>query len=520
MVAVVILIGVIVASSKIFGIASRVTGIGQAGAAVLQEAAAIERQLRADFERLSTEGFFGIRCVALRNDVNVQSGGGLLNPSLPPDAVIRADQLVFFTQGLHSIQTLRGGTGTVRKGQGPASRIYYGHAFQLPGGLSVAPEDDYVRAHDAVLDPVKPLVPWYRGAHDAVKTVFRADRGIPEDYKTLDAGAVDATQPVAKRWLLARQAVILAGDSGAGGDREHVYLPTGDQTSLEGGYRSGRSIFTVDPDPQDNFDPVSEVRNGRVDLVASQLNDVRRFVTLAPVGGNTVLRPWFDPVFGDNNGFRDQRSAIGDALYYPRAERAAPGTHRVDQALTNHVLAGACSSFIVDWTYENGTGEVRDMVGKIINLPGPDGILGTNDDFPLWGVLTIAGQEQPWLGLDDSDRGVVTLEQHVQYIASFGNPNIPLPIFPWNIEQYEPSATGRLSPAGHRILKSGAITVYEAFFGYNRETPLDPDGNPITTLGYTPWPSAIRITMVLHDNETKLEHGREVQFVIDLPQRR
>ena len=46
LVAVTILIVVIVATAKIFGTVGRVAGLGEAGAAVLQEAAAIERQIR------------------------------------------------------------------------------------------------------------------------------------------------------------------------------------------------------------------------------------------------------------------------------------------------------------------------------------------------------------------------------------------------------------------------------------------------------------------------------------------
>ena len=116
MVAVVILVVVIVATSKMFGTASKVTGLGQAGAAVLQEAAAVERQLRSDFERLSREGFFVIRCVAVPNDVNLSGGGPLLNASLPADAIIRADQLLFFTHGAQTIQTLGGAAGVFAAG--------------------------------------------------------------------------------------------------------------------------------------------------------------------------------------------------------------------------------------------------------------------------------------------------------------------------------------------------------------------------------------------------------------------
>ena len=57
---------------------------GEAAAEVLQEAAAIERQVRSDFERISREGFFMIRCVAVPNNINVGAGGPLLNPALAP----------------------------------------------------------------------------------------------------------------------------------------------------------------------------------------------------------------------------------------------------------------------------------------------------------------------------------------------------------------------------------------------------------------------------------------------------
>ena len=69
-------------------------------------------------------------------------------------------------------------------------------------------------------------------------------------------------------------------------------------------------------------------------------------------------------------------------------------------------------------------------------------------------------------------------------------------------------------------MSTGGIDIYEAIFGYNQDTPIDPaTGLPDVDLAYTPWPSAIRITMTLHDTATRLEAGREIQFVINLPRR-
>ena len=75
-----------------------------------------------------------IRCVSIPNDYNVAAGGPLLNSALPPLAHVRADQIIFFAQGVQSIETMFSGSGTSRKAQSAVSRIYYGHGFQVPGG--------------------------------------------------------------------------------------------------------------------------------------------------------------------------------------------------------------------------------------------------------------------------------------------------------------------------------------------------------------------------------------------------
>ena len=440
MIAVAILIVVIVATAKLFGTVSKVTGLGQASSDILQEAAAIERQIRNDFARLAPEGFFAIRSVAVVNNLHVLSGGPLLNPGLPDTAMIRADQLVFFANGVQSIQTFRQGARSNRKGQGTAARIYYGHAFQLPQGEAVITSSfgpvggtSYVRAHDPVVDVNNPLVPWYRGDYEMVRTVFRGDvSGSPSDYDTSAGGQIDATQRPAREWLLARHAVVLADD----GPSPVVYL----FTFQEGGNRSALTIWEA------------VVRNGRVDAAASQLNDIRSAV----VGDGSVL--WIP----------NQRDTIASAVFYPRAERVAPGMHRVDQALTNNALAGACSSFIIDWTYADGVG----------------------------GMGIPSEREQPWFGMEDPERGVRSLGDWVN------DPDSGVTIGP-DPDDIDPPLTG-VGPAS-------GVDIYEAFFGYNRDDPL--------AEGYTPWPSAIRITMTLHDTATRLEAGREIQFVINLPRR-
>ncbi len=374
-VAVAVLVVLLAFVGGIFQATVRVTRAGMATADLLATAAAIERVLRSDFARLSREGFLAIRCVGVRNDVN--QPGPLLAANLPPDTVLRADQIVFFTQGLASVRTFRAGAGVNRKGSSTVARVYYGHAFQLPGAPPVERSDGLVWA----IDPRDPLLPWTTGPATLVRTRFQDNATDPPGDYIIDGdhGTIDATQPPARQWLLARQSVILADDGGS----PNVFL----FTLQEGGFRSTARIDDA------------VIINGRVDAAASRLGDIRRAVLDSD--GDGVVDSW-----------PRQRETIASTLFYPRAERTAPGPHRVDQALTNHVLAAGCSSLVIEWTWP-----ARDRAA-----------------------------EQPWFGLDAADP--------------------------------------------------------EAIFGYDRSL--------------TPWPTAIRFTMTLHDTRGVLESGRVFQFVVYL----
>jgi len=512
MIAVAVFIAVLLAVGKIFSTTSKVTGYGAATADILQEAAAIERQIRSDFERLSYDGFFAIRCVAIPNDIHWSiARPRLLNPSLHPEAVIRCDQLVFFVNGTQSVQTFRVGPyGSAHKGQGTASRIYYGHAFQL--GDSGKPVDTDNLPDILAHDPYSRVYPWTDNDFDLQQinmgwTYY--DSSDPDDVFTFQPADPVRVGPVdARRWLMARQPVILVDDDS--------YLP--DQigkTRYLDQVLSAYSIFMWEPLLGNNL----QIFHGRVDAAATQLNDVRRMILY--VGADLAQpRSWLD-----------QHFLIADQLvYYPRAERYPPSMHRVDQALTNHILSSACSSIQIDWTWEDGTGEVRDDMGVPL-VPGLQ--LETDPDL----AAGSQSNEHPWFGMPypallladidnirpDYERGVGAYgdmeyrdvpddQGNINYIWAETIPPIADTNYLNNVERvYTPPGSG--------------IAIYEAIFGYNQDTPLqtdpaDPDyGNPDLDMGYTPWPSAVRITLTLHDARGKLEAGREVQFVVRLPER-
>ncbi len=58
---------------------------------------------------------------------------------------------------------------------------------------------------------------------------------------------------------------------------------------------------------------------------------------------------------------------------------------------------------------------------------------------------------------------------------------------------------------------------YWAIFGYNQDGAFDNVGN--LRQDFVPWPTALRITMVLNDRQKNLEGGRIFQFIVELPEK-
>jgi hypothetical protein len=462
--AVLALVALMAAAGRILSSSALVARGAKANAEVMSEAAVIERRLREDLARLSPDGIVAIRCVAVPNDLH---GGALLDPGRGPDDVIRADQLLVFTAGESAAHVFAPGAGAEHKGLGTAARVYFGHAFQLGSGAPAAEPAPVLVG----LDPVERVMPWSRGRIMLEPTRFApggagmfAVAGPPRPF--------DLPPPDARRWLLVRQEVALADDdlAPADSDAKTVYLGG----AGEGGVLTARSLFCDDPRPELGRTP--QILHGRAGAAATSLGELRRLLAIAPDGSP---RPW-----------RDQYDLVASALlHYPRAERSAPGMHRIDQALTTHVIGAACSSVRIDWTYADGDGAA----------PG------------FAGVRLDPGRPQPWFGLPDPARGVAPYGDagHGARAGYAPAETILPPGLPSNVERVvadDPRLPGTL--------------LYEAIFGFNDDRPLDQAGAPDAGLGFAPRPAAIRVTLVLHDRRVALGAGREMQFVVDLPRER
>lgn len=577
MIAVLILIVIILATSRIFSAASRVTAMGGATADVLQEVASIERQLRQDFANLAQDGFFAVRCVAVRNDANQNPLIGaatapLINPLLPPEAWVRADQLVFFTNSKISSQGFAdsdsfpyaaagAGEDTANLdayAQSAVSRVYYGHGIQLPALSAKTQADPGKIQYDAydTLDanPAPGVYPWtFDPAPTGTLAIYTTD---PVDGNTANNNEyISATQPNSLQWVLARQQVLLADD---GKSTDFFFQRDPPDGSNPAPFRNSTfSIFDTGPDLDDG---AMRIRNGRVDVCSQQMNDVRTALFDAMTSGS----PGWDWDWA-------RSVIIGPAMSYPRAERVAPTMFRRDQILTSSVIGSACSSFRIEWTYDDGvathvSGNGDVFIGNIVP-PGEQPWFGLDERFPEAVGATAPG------AFPVNRWGVSTFSQYVNYVNqqftsgaipggvpgtwlllhTFGASDVPDPDFV-NLERMPDGINTVVATWDLPLLPtdpSAPVRVYEAFFGPNQSVPfgrlvsrdidgvggteppqlvplsnpdltiLNPDGVPIDLFDhrYTPWPSAIRITMTLHDTEGKLSSGREVQFIVRLPQR-
>ncbi|MCP3980236.1 MAG: hypothetical protein GY716_13100, partial [bacterium] len=403
-------------------------------------------------------------------------------------AWIRCDQLVFFTQApQQGVRRFSSGQDALQRAQATMSRVYYGHGFQLGDrGEPVQSPGSTPRAIDVA--PTQDVFPWTAaitdGSIDMVKTNFEG-AGI-FGYQGVDP--IDLPQTDARRWIFTRQPIVLLDD-----DFEAPGHP--DKTNFMNEVLTAKSFFFEDP----RIGMSPQIRDGRLDAAATQFDDLRLNLLFAPDG---MPRPWRQ--VASVSSFPDQMTLIGDELlYYPRVERFAPSSNRIDQALTNHAIVTGCSSFRVDWTWVDGTGSVP---GNVCYSRG------VNMD-----------PEQEWFGLPDPDNldqrdpetGVWSYGQYYDNLPpthfQIGCPaptQDRLTISPENIERADTGIGGG---------SGSPIKVYEAIFGWNRSRPLDDFGNPDPDMFFTPWPTALRITMTIHDPAISLEAGREVQFIIALP---
>ncbi len=519
LVAIAVLVVILIATARIFSSASKVAGTGEATSSLLQSAAAIESQIRADFANLSREGFFVIQCV---------SGGGT-----------RADQLVFFTQRSTTSQQFMGSRESSATNQvastwlaeSGVARVYYGHGVTAP---NLGADQDTDGFNSTGCDG-SALTPWSSTAAFGNSTI---------DAHNWTAGTTQGSkgQPNTPKenWPLLRQALVLAKDGAGPSSPDLVYAAN---------YKNATSVLSTEkqrpwvdpwftsgnPNPTGSgYDPTW--LSSRVDICTMSLADIKRQITgngALPFLLGSSANPWVDcqrtrmlQCVGFPDPFMNSGGEDQPFLRYPRAEKVPPSMGRADSMLASSILSANCSSFRVDWTWSDGVGRSGSGLGMVV-----------------------AGRTQtPWFGLCDqpcpavapSANNVRPVSNIVNFVDNgngdvFGTIDAPLVVdnaaFPadgtapslnlvCNAEGFlniDPSNCDlHLKPVWAPSPCQPA-TVYAAAFGYNSEDtsvmpPLSTGNGP-----YTPWPSAVRITMTLNDPNARLEGGRVFQFIVELP---
>jgi len=539
LVAVAVLVVVVVAAARIFGAASKVSSVAEANADLLQTAAAIEAQIRADFANIPPNGFLVLQQV----EVNQRGGIQTLDPSLG-NAEIRADQIAFFTRGARPTQQYIGSqeatfidqqarnVATTWPAEAPVARIYYGHgvlASTLQQGFGPL-------SYDGTNAPV---VPWLGGAVETERWTDGASQTGPTPRIT-------ATRP--SLWPLARIATLMTSDG----------LPT-QRFASSGATNATQRLFTrsgnlsVQPGPLSSvppsvatFDPLWT--SSRVDICKWQMDDLLTQMayqynnagipTQLPFaravgpwdGPSTRLRmlqtlaPW--AIRATQATPANASAALANHFVgYPRVEKAALGSTRAEQMLSAPVLAANCSSFKVEWTWNDGVG--RSWTGP--SGFGPGGALSGVEPI---GMYIRPGAARPWFGLDDGTptSAVRPLSNAPLFTnggnlggASWGAVGLPLVVSDGS-DPLVSSIEGARNPSlGAPIWTTsptqGSKRVYQAVFGLNQSDPGIASPSAANRGPYTPLPSALRITMRLHDPLGRIEGGREFQFIVNIPQR-
>ena len=539
LIAVGVLVVVVVAVAQIFGAASKVSAVAEANADLLQTAAAIEQQIRADFANLPENGFLVLQQVEVNRFGNAQT----LDPALGA-VEMRADQIAFFTRGVRTTQQFTGYDQLQPLGaivssrwlpQSAIARIYYGHGVQTPtlregyGALSYGGSN-------------APLVPWKGGA---VETQRWTD-GTPQP------GAqprVTAAKP--SQWPLARIATLMGSDgfgSRSFADGSNVNA-TQTLFTRAGGLNVFPAPLTIAGVGGAPFD--SLWMSSRVDICKWQMDDLfsQTAYQYNNAGGANLL-PYIPPVPADilrgpstrlrmlqtlspwairatqQNPADASNPVTNHFVGYPRVEKAAIGPSRSEQMLAAPVLAANCSNFKIEWTWDDG-------VGRSLSLNSGAAL---NGDEQI-GMYVRPGVARPWFGLDDGLPGsnvapassarifpIVNNFDTTNNPADWGGLGRPLANADNAADHVYCAVEGPRNPTTGNVIWTTSTTqdsrrVYQAVFGLNQDDPGATSPSEAYRGPYTPLPSALRITLRLHDTLGRIEGGREYQFIVELPKR-
>ncbi|MFN7375139.1 MAG: type II secretion system protein J [bacterium] len=251
-----------IAVAQVFSLTSRTVAAGRRQSAINAAAAAMERQIRADFAQITRDGFLVIRNqVSSLGDPN--ENGDLrqsvifpvpLSPNDPAPRPRRVDELLFFAKGNFASKREPGELGQVVKSD--TAMIYYGHGTgQLPGIDGINPAAPSGSGWNTPVNRADP-----NPISDGTGQVVAPPLGWPIPF---------SPQRYASDWTLARLEVVLSGQGGPG-------LPR------------------VETAFGDAINRLRLLSSGVVDIAGTSLSAIRSWVMRADGMNTTTFYPYSD----------------------------------------------------------------------------------------------------------------------------------------------------------------------------------------------------------------------------------
>ena len=351
--------------------------------------------------------------------------------------------------------------------------------------------------------------PWYEGAIEVETRMYTESQA--QRFNVVGTSYyANGTQNHPSEWTLCRQAIILGDDDqeNPNSTRKTVYLGRGISSHT---IFLGTLELAVTP-------PIHMCCT--VEWISLQRN-LMTFVKVFCKKLNLVLQSAMARRYSTGT---DQQELIASLFYWPRVEPYPPTAVRYDQALMMSAIAEGCVSFQVEWTYDEGVGEATDANHVWYSGYQFDDLTVS----PWWGsayTYSIGGQS------DEYNIGFNRLTDFTyDAINGVTNDVVPVSINPSLIEPVFNNTDTAGAVLVPTIYGAGTRTnEYWAIFGYNGSDPfMENDLEFLNGIGgvggdptwrYTPWPSALRITVHLLDRNNRLGAGWTYQFVVDLPER-
>lgn len=426
-----------IAVAQVFSLTSRTVAAGRRQSAINAAAAAMERQIRADFAQMTRDGFLVIRNqVSSLGDPNENGDLRLgvifpvpLSPNDPAPRPRRVDELLFFAKGNFASKREPGGQGQVVKSD--TAMIYYGHGTgQLPG-----------------IDGINPAAPSGSGWNTPVN---RADPN-PISDGTGQAVAPPLGWPIpfspqryAGDWTLARLEVVLSGQGGPGlprvetafGDAiNRLRLLSSGVVDIAGTSLSAIRSWVMRADGMNTttFYPYSDFAhlNAQKMTIQTEANPIPSSFNLALLQMQVRMLgalPKYHS-FAFPEPFFNFDSPFVRSIYSfdrPRVEKTAPNLigwewlngrateqQRADQImLSSKAFLPRCSEFIVEWSFgieQKGEPQRRTQFDRFLSTANPPApapgkpaptLLGTNEPLTAPNSLIWHGLERRPLKAD------------------------------------------------------------------------------------------------------------------------